>query len=72
MHYRPELKRHEVLEYRRTAQAWISSARLEFLRENITQADLELLKHHFQLVQGQVMFSAFDAVQGGVRETDLL
>ena len=45
-------------------------SRLKLARENIRQLDLQLVEDSFQLVQREMMFAAFQAVQRGVRETD--
>ena len=43
---------------------------LKLLRENVLQADFELVQNRFQFVQGQMMLAPFNPVQGRMRYAD--
>ena len=46
--------------------------RLELVRENVFQSNLQLVENRFQLVQRQMVFAALDPVNGRVGQTDFL
>jgi hypothetical protein len=44
----------------------------KFFRENVLQAQSQFIQNRLQLVESDVVLAAFDAVEGGVRNPDLL
>jgi len=45
--------------------------KLEFVRKNIFEPDLELAQNRLQFVKRQMVFTTLNSVQGCVRKSDL-